>query len=256
MSASILVLAPHPDDEVVGFSAMIGRAKDRGARVAVLWLTDGIPAADVLWPWQRRRRPDRVSRRTAEARTVATLLGVDALGPLPIPTRRLKDNFALARQAVAEALARRGCDTLWAPAYEGGHQDHDVASVLAASFREQVAVFEAPLYNFAGGRVNSQRFIDPEAGGPGETALLTPAEREAKGRHLAAYGSESGNLDYVRRDQEALRPQPAYDYSRPPHSGPMFYQRFQWVPFRHPRIDFTTPMEVCEAMMRLTGGRR
>lgn len=248
MTGSILVLAPHPDDEVVGFSAQIGRARTAGARVAILWLTDGVPSADLLWPWQRSARPRRVALRTAEAMSAARLLGVEAIGPLPIATRRLKEDFAIARKAISDALLRLQPDALWVPAYEGGHQDHDVASFLAAGFRHQVPVFEAPLYNFAGRQVNSQRFIGPDCG---TVITLTPEEQDHKRQQLAAYGSEGGNLDYVRCDHEALRPQAAYDYSKPPHAGLTFYQRFQWVPFRHPRIDFTTPAEVCVAIKRL-----
>lgn len=253
---SVLVLAPHPDDEVVGFSALIGRARANGARIFILSLTDGIPAPETLWRWQRRQRPSRSARRKAEAMAAARLLGGELVDILDIPSRGLKTAYAQARQAVADALSRLHPDALWAPAYEGGHQDHDVASFLAATFRRQIEVFEAPLYNFAGGRVNSQRFIDPSHDEDAATTILflTPAERELKQRQLAAYGSERGNLDYVRVEQEALRPQSVYDYSRPPHAGPAFYQRFQWVPFRHPRIDFTTPGEVCDAMVRLNEG--
>ena len=31
--SSILILVPHPDDEVVGFAAAIGRAKAAGAKI-------------------------------------------------------------------------------------------------------------------------------------------------------------------------------------------------------------------------------
>ncbi|OAN49259.1 hypothetical protein A6A04_03855 [Paramagnetospirillum marisnigri] len=253
-SASILVLAPHPDDEVVGFSALIGRARVRGSRVAILTLTDGIPAAEVLWPWQRRGREERAERRQAEAAEAARLLDVDSLGILDIPSRRLKDKFQEARQAVAEVIERLRPDALWVPAYEGGHQDHDVASLLAAGFRSRLAVFEAPLYNFAHGRVNSQSFIDPDEDYTQSILVLTAAEREAKRRQLAAYASEAGNLDYVETEREGLRRQPSHDYSRPPHPGRCFYQRFQWVPFPHPRIDSITPEELCRAMGQLTGG--
>jgi LmbE family N-acetylglucosaminyl deacetylase len=250
-ASRILVLAPHPDDEVVGFSALIGRARAEGARVFTLMLTDGVPAAELLWPWQRRGRPGRVARRQAEAQAAAALLDAEPVGFLDIPTRRLKDEYGAARHAVSEALTSLRPEALWVPAYEGGHQDHDVASLLASTFRRDVPVFEAPLYNFAHGRVNSQCFIAPHP----DTLdiLLTPDETAAKRRQLAAYASEQGNLDYIKVGREGLRPQPVHDYSRPPHPGPAFYQRFQWVPFRHPRIDFTTPEELCRVMTGLAG---
>lgn len=247
----ILVLAPHPDDEIVGFAARIARQREAGASVSVLFLTDGVPAAEVLWPWQRRRRPAWVARRRAEAEAVAALLGLDWHGFVDIPTRRLKDEFAKARAAVLAAIAGRRIDHLWAPAYEGGHQDHDTASFLGHGLAGAVTVFEAPLYTFAGGRVRTQTFID---GPEGEVLILSPVERAEKRRLLALYASERGNLDYVGLDSECLRPLVGYDYARPPHPGRAFYQRFQWVPFRHPRIDFTTPEAVCRRLATLCRG--
>ena len=50
--------------------------------------------------------------------------------------------------------------------------------------------------------------------------------------------------------REALRPLARHDYSRPPHPGRLFYERHQWVPFRHPRVDFTPPAAVLAAIAR------
>lgn len=247
MSAErILVLAPHPDDEVVGFSALIARRRRAGAKVMVAFLTDGLPEVEAMWPWRRRERPSMAARRRTEAERVAAALGLAATCFLDIPSRRLKDRLAEALGAVRAATADQAINIVWAPAYEGGHQDHDAASFLASLLRPQLPVFEAPLYTFAGGVVRSQNFAPPSP--PAELLTLTPEEQREKRRQLALYASERGNLGYVETVGEALRPQPAYDYSRPPHPGKTFYQRFQWVPFRHPRVDFTTPEQVCRAL--------
>jgi LmbE family N-acetylglucosaminyl deacetylase len=250
MTGPILVLAPHPDDEVVGFAARIARRRAMGARIEILFLTDGIPPAEALWPWSRSGRPARVVRRRAEAEAVARRLGVVIAGFLDIPSRRLKDHLAEARDAVRAALARGAAGELWVPAYEGAHQDHDAANFLASRLGG-VAVWEAPLYGFAGGEVRRQEFLDGGVGA--DVVTLTAEERQAKRDLLAVYASERGNLDYVGCEREALRPLAAYDYSRPPHPGKTFYQRFQWVPFRHPRVDFTTPEEVCRALAGVDG---
>jgi len=44
------------------------------------------------------------------------------------------------------------------------------------------------------------------------------------------------------------RPLPRYDYAAPPHPGRLFRERFQWVPLRHPRIDFTPSARVYGAL--------
>jgi LmbE family N-acetylglucosaminyl deacetylase len=235
----ILVLAPHPDDEVVGCAVALRRAIADGAEARVLFLTTGVPARDVLWPWQRRRHGSMVERRRQEAVAAAARMGVAILGFEPWATRTLKDHLAAAEARIRAAAE---ASEVWVPAWEGAHQDHDVANFLAA--RLDRPVFEFAEYGFAGGVVRSNEF---PAGG-GAIIRLTLAEAEWKRALLALYASERGNLHHIGVVQEALRPLPRHDYARPPHAGKLFYQRFQWVPFRHPRIDFTRPQEVCAAL--------
>lgn len=242
----ILVLIPHPDDEVVGCCAAILRARAQGAEVFGLYLTTGVPDAAVLWPWQRSGHAARVSRRRREALRAAEWLGIKPLAFRPTPTRRLKDDLAAALTAARAAIAEHAVDTVWTPAYEGGHQDHDAASCLAARLSDVAAVWEFAEYNFAGGAVHAQEF--PEADGGELLLTLDDAEIAAKRAALALYPSEKGNLGYVGTGRECFRPQAAYAYDRPPHAGKTFYQRFQWVPFRHPRVDFTTPQEVSRVL--------
>ena len=241
----VLLLAPHPDDEVVGFATLVARHRAAGGRVAVLFLTEGVPPAELLWPWERRRRAARVARRQAEAEAACDRLGAEIVAFRPLPCRRLKDDLPTARTAVAAAVAGTGAGSLWVPAYEGGHQDHDAANCLAARFAAAgLPVWEAPLYSFAGGRLRRQEFLTPPHQ-PGVVIRLSPAERRAKRDLLALYASERANLRQVGLEREALGPLPCHDYSQPPHPGRCFYQRYHWVPFRHPRIDFTSPDEVC-----------
>lgn len=243
----ILALIPHPDDEVVGCCTAIRRMRAAGAEVFGLYLTNGVPAREVLWPWQRDSHARRIARRRAEAEQAAGLLGLMSVGFLDIPSRCLRHHLPAAREFVLAALDHCAADMIWAPAYEGGHQDHDAASFLASTLKGQLPVWEYSEYHYCGGQVNGQGFIRPD----GSEQEITPdaAERAFKLRLLAVYGSERGNLGYVRINREVLRPQAAYDYARPPHPGKLFYQRFQWVPFRHPRIDHCRPETVCRTFM-------
>ncbi|MHC8509260.1 MAG: PIG-L family deacetylase [Rhodospirillales bacterium] len=246
--ARILILSPHPDDEAAGACAFIARARAAGARISVLHLTTGVPAAETLWPWERGAHAGRVRRRRAEAEAAAAALGVETAGFSDRPTRALRFSMDAAYTEIDTALGALGAlgaDALWVPAYEGAHADHDAANVLASAFTDRLAVFEFAEYTFAGGRVRSHTFIETRGGE--EVITLSPAEAAEKRRALSIYASEAGNLNYIKTGQEAIRPLAAYDYSRPPHAGRMFYQRFQWVPFRHPRIDWTTPEEVSTA---------
>jgi LmbE family N-acetylglucosaminyl deacetylase len=246
----VLLLVPHPDDEVVGCAAAIGRAVAQGGRVFAFYLTNGVPARDVLWPWDRAGHPARVARRWREAGRAAARLGLEEAGRQDIPTRTLKSHLTRTRETLERLLDTVRPDIVWAPAYEGGHQDHDVASFLASLVQPRVPVWEFSEYNYAGRCVRSHAFF--AATGGEQTLVLQPDEAATKGALLALYASERGNLRHIATEREAFRPLPAYDYARPPHEGPLFYQRFQWVP-RHPRVDHCRPVEVCRALAAFAG---
>ena len=243
----ILILAPHPDDEVVGFAAAIGRARAAGAEVAVLFLTHGCVEQAAMWPWERARYAAVTARRRAEAQAACALLGIDPIGWSDRPARHLWRELADGEREARRAMADFRPDQLWAPAYEGGNPDHDGASALASRLaRDGVPVLEFAEYNLAGGKVRSHAFPSPN--GAEVVLALTNAERSLKRRALATYASERGNLGYVATDQEVCRPLARYDYAAPPHAGKLWYARFQWVPFRHPQVDFTKPEAVSRTL--------
>jgi LmbE family N-acetylglucosaminyl deacetylase len=152
----------------------------------------------------------------------------------------MPDAYALIRDAMETIRP----DMLWAPAYEGGHQDHDTANFLASLFRDRVDVWEFGEYTFWGGKVRCNWF--PETGRTTMSVQLTDEERATKRALLNLYESERGNLKHIKCDCEVVRPIQEHDYSAPSHPPPLFYQRFQWVP-RHPRVDHCRPHDVTRA---------
>jgi len=237
-ASRILVLIPHPDDEVVGCCAAIGRAHRDGAQVFGLYLSDGIPARELLWPWRRKRRDAQAQARWDEAAQVRARLGMADAGRLDAPTRTLRLRLAEAEAQIARVLGETQAQVIWCPAFEGAHQDHDAANALASRFAARAKIWEYAEYNHAGGRTRSQEF--PAAQG-GEIELdLDPTEQTLKRSLLDAYASERANLAHIMLSREAFRPLPRYDYAHPPHPGTLFYARFRWVPL-HPRVDRTDP---------------
>jgi len=246
--ARILLLIPHPDDEVVGAAATITRRRAAGDEFFSLYLTDGIPSAEQLWRRDRPRRAARVERRRHEARAAAAILGIKPVAFLGFPSRALKSHLNEATVAIQKACAESSVDALWVPAWEGGHQDHDVANFLASRRADGRPVIEFAEYNRNGGAVRWNRFA--EVNGTEAELRLTPDEIAAKQRLIAIYGSESANLAGVRFEVESQRPLPAYDYAKPPHDGMLLRERFHWVGhlFRHPRVDFEPSASVYETL--------
>lgn len=246
-AARVLILVPHPDDEVVGFCAAIGRAQTMGAKIFALYLSHGCIAKEDLWPWQRLSYDSRVAKRLSEAEEVANLLGITPTGFSNRPTRRLRRELPAVAKEILKSVSDYAIDQIWVPAYEGGHADHDALNGLCAKMKVFLPpVLEFSEYHFANKEKHAQDFIAPN--GTEAVLRLSPKERMFKEMVLGLYASEKKNLDYVQTEKEVYRPLAAYDYAKPPHEGPLWYARFQWVPFRHPRVDFARPEEISAAL--------
>ena len=259
----ILVLVPHPDDEVVGAALAIRRALKNGAMVTALDLTHGCPPKEALWPWARMSYDARVSIRRREAAAAARELGMARIADDGLAARRLRHALPAAYRRLRDAADAHAIDTLWVPAYEGAHADHDCANALAAALQRErvdIAVWEFAEYNNAGGTKRANEFAEPRGG---EVTLAAAdadedeRERRWKTSLLRLYRSEAFNLRNVSAGrgqfQECFRPLPRHDYGRPPHSGRLFYERFHWVPVKVPDIDFTTGAEVSAAITAFLG---
>jgi LmbE family N-acetylglucosaminyl deacetylase len=254
----ILILVPHPDDEIVAAAASIGRAKAMGAETFTFYLTDGCIAQETMWPWRRGTHDAAVARRRAEGERAAALLGVTPVGWSRRPARALWRELSQVHAEIEAAITAHRPDQIWLPAYEGGNPDHDGLNGLGPLLAKHVGVLEFAEYNFVGGKARAQAF--PAPNGAEQTIALTAEEQRRKKALLEVYASERGNLTYVGIERECFRPLAAYDYRQPPHSGTLWYARFQWVPFRHPRVDFTKPDEVsgtiCAYLDRRASGQR
>jgi len=245
----ILLLVPHPDDEVVACAATIARARAAGAMVFALYLTHGCIAQEDMWPWQRAAYRARVAVRYKEADRVARRMGIKPISFSDRPTRSAWRSLPKIVDEVRHAILTHGVDQVWALAYEGGHVDHDAINGVCGLLRGEIDVLEFAAYNNKGGRPRSNAF--PEPNGREILVRLTDEEKREKQILLSLYASERGNLRHIKTDYECLRPLAPYDYARPPHEGLLWHKRFWWVPFRHPRVDRTKSEQVSEAIASL-----
>ncbi|MDD3370257.1 MAG: PIG-L family deacetylase [Alphaproteobacteria bacterium] len=243
----ILILVAHPDDEVVACAACVARARTQGATVSALYLTDGCLSEETLWPWQRKHHEDMVTRRHLEAEAAATSLGILPVGWGNRPARALWRELPIVFEEVNIAISQYKPDQIWVPAYEGGNPDHDALNAIGFKLKSRLSVLEFPEYNYFGGEMRSQTFIS--SGTSEHIVTLTLVERAAKRALMEIYASEKSNLSGLKLDQECYRPLTTYDYAQPPHQGTLWYTRFQWVPFRHPRVDYTSPETVSNAIV-------
>lgn len=213
----ILILVPHPDDEVVACAAAIRRAKAQGAQLFAYYLTNGCIDRETMWPWQRGSYTKIIARRFHEATEVAHQLGLTIAGVAATPARTVYQDLEAIEKVVRAKIKELEIDQLWVPAYEGGNADHDAINALASVFVNDVSVLEFTEYNFAQGKTHAQTF--PAPNGKETVLLLTPEEQADKRKLLATYKSEQKNLGYVGTKRECYRPLAKYDYSKPPHQA-------------------------------------
>ncbi|MBB3472836.1 PIG-L deacetylase family protein [Sphingomonas sp. BK345] len=122
-----LVLAPHPDDEVLGCGGTIARLTARGRHVEVAVVTRGTAP---------RFAAEQVAAVRREAAAAHALLGVATTHYLDLPAVEL-DRVAQAdiNAAVRAALVASRADTLFVPFVGDLHRDHQLifdAAMVAA----------------------------------------------------------------------------------------------------------------------------
>jgi N-acetylglucosamine malate deacetylase 1 len=115
---SVLVVAPHPDDEAIGAGGTLRLLANHGARVSVLFATDGESTRG-----SSETGREVASQRRAEAQASCRLLGAvpEFLG---LPDGALADRAGeLGRHIGARARAV-GAQAVFLPWFGDGHADH------------------------------------------------------------------------------------------------------------------------------------
>lgn len=110
MTQSILILAAHPDDEVLGCGGTIAKLADEGAAVHVAFLADGVFSRAGEEQAQQRE----LASRRAAAQKSCDILGVKSVSFGDFPDNRM-DTVALLdiTKAVEELIAEHRPDTVF-----------------------------------------------------------------------------------------------------------------------------------------------
>jgi LmbE family N-acetylglucosaminyl deacetylase len=158
-AGAVLVLAPHPDDEVAGCGGTLHLHSRQGARVTVVYMTDGRLGSlqlqgNVLVGAERLAFQEKLIRtRKAEAEAAGRVLGTGESIFLDFPDGDLR----LSRETVRcleDLLAARRPEAIYVPFPADRHRDHvETARILGAATTRtvdgcQVYAYEVwnPLY--------------------------------------------------------------------------------------------------------------
>ncbi|MGR3512118.1 MAG: PIG-L deacetylase family protein [Paracoccaceae bacterium] len=150
--ASILVLAPHPDDEALGCGGLLRDVWSRGGRAHVACITDGAASH----PMSRSHPPAVLAelRRAELSRAVAILGGKQSdltwLGFPDAGTHLIESHDGALSRAVAAVVGKVGANILLAPSPLDPHCDHETtahAARFVAANHPGIRLFYYPVWS-------------------------------------------------------------------------------------------------------------
>src|SRR5262249_42141917 len=109
MAETVLVIAPHPDDESLGCGGMICLHRERGDVVHVVFLPSGERSSDKE-PAENIR-----SLREAESQRACEILGVSGTDYFRLPDLGLPANIERAALQLRPVLESRSADIVYLP---------------------------------------------------------------------------------------------------------------------------------------------
>lgn len=182
-----VVVAPHPDDEILGAGGLIRALALAGTRVEVWAVTDGEKCFGPLAAGPARALARRRAEETREA--------LRRLGVAGVPLRRLGvadgEVLASADDVASEIAAALGPGDLCVATWRGdGHPDHEAVGLAAAdaAARSGCALLEYPVWAWY--------WADPDSPSlPRRSARVLRLDRlaaAAKRRAISAFASQLG----------------------------------------------------------------
>ena len=174
---SLVVVAPHPDDETLGAGGLIAACRSLGISVTVVVVTDGAAAQSSSTPIELARR-----------RTIEVTAAVRALNPDARLTLLGYQDGATAdsREAIRSDLAivAEGADLIVAPWRGDGHRDHRVVGEICATLG--IRLIEYPIWMWHWGTPDDPRI-------PRRRIATLPTD-VAKGSAIALHVSQLGSV--------------------------------------------------------------
>lgn len=232
--ANVMVVAAHPDDEVIGMGGQVSRLPT----LQILHVTDGAPrdgrdAASQGFACPRDYAAAR--RRELSAALIAAGAGAVPTCNVGIPDQEAALHLTSVTRSVGCFVRERQPAVIMTHPYEGGHPDHDATAfavhaacrLLATEGRTPPAMIEMASYHAGEQGIATGRFLPAEGVEPLDIVLGAEA-CALKRRMYACFVTQQEVLEGFPVGAEAFRPAPRYRFLEAPHSGRLHYEKFPW----------------------------
>lgn len=230
-----VIVVAHPDDEIIGLATLLPQLQ---RLKAIVHVTDGAPRNG--FDAQKagcRHWLDYAHLRRGELEAALTKTGLRAVRQICLWRPDQQASFGIARNAIRLASLFESLRpvSVFTHTYEGGHPDHDacVAAVHAAVCllkgrrRPAPSILEFASYHLGSDGMESECFLK-NSGPPAFQHALSDAERRSKLLLFSCFASQQDVLSQFPCRNEPVRVAPAYNFAKPPHTGKLFYEQFDW----------------------------
>jgi LmbE family N-acetylglucosaminyl deacetylase len=222
----VLIVSPHPDDEVIGAGTRLPQLRN----AVVLQVTNGAPAemADALAAGYSTREAYSKARHREVCDALA-LCGLSRTLELHIPDQQAAYRLSTLTRRLDQIIQRIRPEFVLTVPYEGGHPDHDATAFAVheacAKAVTPPVVLEMLSYHNENGRCVMDRFLNES-----DVLTIPLSERQIafKRRLFQCFASQSRVLQWFQLSVEKFRVAPRYDFTQPPHEGDLYYEMFPW----------------------------
>jgi N-acetylglucosamine malate deacetylase 2 len=240
MPNALLVFA-HQDDEVIALGARMARF----SHAHMVHVTDGAPRdqADSRAHGFAALDDYRLARAN-ELHRALHLAGLEHMSRecLAIPDQEAALRLPELTRAILQRIQVHRPDVIFTHPYEGGHPDHDACAFAVHHARTIYAqpgatapqgataplVIESGFYHAGPHGIETGAFLRHSSPGHEISYSLSPEEQKRKQLLIECFTTQRATLSSFSLTEERFRIAPDYDFTRPPHPAPVFYDQFPW----------------------------